>query len=127
MKKRGMTLCLENVAWCKSSNLDYLRRVSEGVDNIGFTLDLKQARRSRVPYEEYLEIMGAKLRNIHVRDYNDISDCILPGKGKFDFPSFIARLNSCGYDGDMIIEVYSSAFVEDAELLKAKEYLESLL
>ena len=126
-KRNGITLCLENVAWCKSSGLEYLRKVSESVENIGFTLDLKQARRAGIPYEKYLEIMGARLKNIHVSDYNKENDCLLPGEGEFDFPSFINQIKSVGYKGDLIIEVYSSAFAEEGQILKAKEYLETLL
>ena len=126
-KRNGITLCLENVVWCKSSDLEYIRKVSEYVDNIGFTLDLKQARRAGVAYEKYLEIMGTRLRNIHVSDYNGENDCLLPGEGEFDFSSFINQMKLRGYEGDFIIEVYSSAFVEESQILKAKEYLESVL
>ncbi len=126
-KKNGMTLCLENVAWCKSSELEYLRKVSESVDNIGFTLDLKQARRANVPYEEYLNIMGERVANVHISDYNSENDCLLPGKGEFDFSSFVRKMKSNGYKGDFIIEVYSSAFDEESQILKAKNYLETLL
>ena len=126
-KKKGITLCIENVAWCKSSDLEYLRRVSENVPDIGFTLDLKQARRAGVPYEKYIEIMGERLLNVHVSDCNQESDCLLPGEGEFDFSSFIRNMKKIGYKGDFIIEVYSSAFSEESRISKAKEYLESIL
>lgn len=126
-KRCGITLCLENVAWCKSSDLEYLRKVSENVDNICFTLDLKQARRAAIPYERYLEIMGERLRNIHVSDCKGANDCLLPGEGEFDFSRFIDQVKQLGYAGDFIIEVYSSAFEKENKIFKAKDYLESLL
>lgn len=125
-KEEGITLCLENVSWCKSSSPDYIRAVAEKVKNIGFTLDLKQARRAKVPYEEYMDAMGSKILNIHVSDFDDEHDCLLPGKGKFDFSEFKKEIDKIGYKGDLLIEVYSEAFDKTEELATAKSYLENI-
>jgi len=123
-KQNGITLCLENVSWCKSSSVDYIRAVSDRVRDIGFTLDLKQARRAGVNYCEYIDAMGSKIKNIHVSDYDDNHDCILPGKGKFDFQKFKAEIEEIGYNGDVIIEVYSECFSRVSEIADAKCFLE---
>ena len=125
-KEEGITLCLENVSWCKSSNPDYIRAVSEKVRNIGFTLDLKQARRANIPYEEYIDAMGSKILNIHVSDFDTEHDCLLPGKGIFDFNKFKKEIEEIGYRGDLLIEVYSEAFGELEELASSKRFLEKI-
>lgn len=125
-KEEGITLCLENVSWCKSSSPDYIRAVSQNVENIGFTLDLKQARRANIPYEEYIDAMGSKILNIHVSDFDAEHDCLLPGKGIFDFNKFRREIEDIGYGGDLLIEVYSEAFKNTEELAEAKKYLENI-
>lgn len=125
-KEEGITLCLENVSWCKSSNPDYIRAVSQNVQNIGFTLDLKQARRANIPYEEYIDAMGSKILNIHVSDFDAERDCLLPGKGVFDFNIFKKDIEKIGYEGDLLIEVYSEAFGELEELASSRRFLERI-
>lgn len=124
-KSSGITLCLENVSWCNSSKLDYLKAVSQ-IENIGFTLDLKQARRAGIPFEDYLDVMGSKLCNIHISDYDEDNDCILPGKGKFDFEKLFKKTKEIGYRGDFLIEVYSSGFSSERELSESKKFLEGV-
>ncbi len=125
-KECGIRLCLENVSWCKSSSVEYVSDVSERVAEIGFTLDLKQARRAGIDYKEYIKVMGDKLCNIHVSDFDEARDCLLPGKGKFDFYRFREELESIGYKGDILIEVYSQNFSDFSELAKSKEFLEKI-
>ena len=126
-KKNGVTLCLENVSWCKSANLKYLKSVYENLPDVGFTLDLKQARRAGVSVYEYIDVMGDRIKNIHVSDYSNKSDCLLPGEGEFDFVAFFDKLKQTEYDGDLIIEVYSSGFSDDKQLVKSKKFLCGLI
>ncbi len=125
-KEEEIKLCLENVSWCKSANISYLKAVSEKVPDIYFTLDLKQARRAGVPYEKYLFAMGGKICNVHVSDYDEASDCILPGEGKFDFKKLKGELSQIGYTGDALIEVYSKSIKSDEQILKSKSFLENI-
>ncbi len=125
-KEFGITLCLENVSWCKSKSPTYIKSVAEKVRNIGFTLDLKQARRAGVDYSEYLSVMGNRLMNIHVSDFDDKCDCLLPGTGKFDFKKFREDIKRVGYNGDILIEVYSQCFSDVSEVSKSKHFLENI-
>ena len=125
-KEFGITLCLENVSWCKSKSPDYIKSVAEKVRNIGFTLDLKQARRAGVDYSEYLSAMGNRLLNIHVSDFDDKCDCLLPGAGKFDFKKFKTDIERIGYNGNLLIEVYSQCFSDVSEISKSKHFLENI-
>lgn len=125
-KDFGITLCLENVSWCKSRSSAYIKSVADKVRNIGFTLDLKQARRAGVDYSEYLSVMGNRLMNIHVSDFDENSDCLLPGTGKFDFKKFKSEIERVGYNGDILIEVYSGCFSDVSEVAEAKRFLQNI-
>ncbi len=124
---RGITLCLENVSWCKSSNLEYLKTVAENVDKIGFTLDLKQALRAGVSPEEYIDVMGEKIKNVHISDCDDMHDCLLPGEGTRDFRKILNLLQKNSYRGDAIIEVYGSNFDTVRQIEASKTYFERLI
>lgn len=126
-RRKGITLCLENVSWCKSANISYLKEVSKKVPEIGFTLDLKQARRAGIPVNEYIDVMGDKIMNIHISDFDEQHDCLLPGEGVFDFSDFFRRIKNIGYNGDVITEVYSSNFLEESQLKHSKKFVEGTI
>ena len=70
--------------------------------------------------------MGSKILNIHVSDFDAERDCLLPGKGVFDFNIFKKEIEKIGYEGDLLIEVYSEAFGELGELASSRRFLEMM-
>ncbi|MCQ2603083.1 MAG: sugar phosphate isomerase/epimerase, partial [Clostridia bacterium] len=110
----GMTLCFENVDWAAFNTPEFFAVAKEFAPNIGATLDIKQAWRSGYDWREYLDVMGDRLKNVHVCDKvenTEASKTCLVGKGVFPFAEFIDTLKEKGYDGPMMIEQYSSDFV----------------
>lgn len=121
----GILLTQENVSWCDSANCEYLKILSDELGGkIGFTLDLKQARRANVPIEDYINVMGNNLKNIHISDHSHEEVCLLPGNGELDHDDFLDKLTAAGYFGDVIIEVYSSNYAEISQIKDAKNMLE---
>ncbi len=126
--RHDVQLCLENVSWCKSSNFQYLQTVADCLgDDIGFTLDFKQAERAGFHAEDYIKIMGKRIKNVHISDRNAENDCLLPGFGTFDFVSVLNCLSEASYDGDAIIEVYSTNFDNIRQIEQSKAFLESFI
>lgn len=125
---RGISLAQENVSWCLSGNLEYLKRLKEHVKGpLKFTLDVKQAvKAGHSPYE-YLEIYGEDLANLHLNDHDESSTCLLPGEGHFDFRSLRNRVEELGYKGPGIIEVYRENYTSIKDLSKSKADLERIL
>lgn len=122
----GVLLTQENVSWCDSHNIEYLRSLSENLgEKIGFTLDLKQARRADVAVEEYIDVMGKNLKNIHISDHNNEQVCLLPGNGELNHDALMDKLKKIGYSGDIIIEVYSSNYDDISQIRTAKTMLEN--
>lgn len=116
----------ENVAWCKSSNPDYLKILYDNVKQLYYTLDLKQVRRAGYDWREYYNIIKKRLVNIHINDFNENDSCLLPGKGTFDYKLFFEMLKKDNYKGDALIEVYTSNYYENNEILKAAEFLRNI-
>lgn len=127
-RQEGITLTQENVAWCKSRDPEYLRLLVDHVPELCYTLDIKQANRAGQHWSAYLDVIGHRLRNVHVNDYDTTHSCLLPGEGSMDYDVLVNALRRYQYDHQMLIEVYSANFSEDvqvqrsADLLRAKLY-----
>ncbi len=126
-KQYDMVLAQENVAWCKSRDPAYLRELHDKVPDLGFTLDLKQARRADTPWEDYLDAVEGKLVNLHINDYNAEQTCLLPGRGVVDYAALFRALQQAGYHRQAILEVYSGDYTDYKELKESGAYLKKFL
>ncbi len=123
----GVALCLENVEWATYNRVGVFERLKKELPALKGVLDIKQARISGYPYEDYLTEMGKDLAYVHLSDYNDMGKMCLPGKGNFDFDTLVKRLKDVGFDGALIIEAYTDNYGDEQELLPAIEYLDEKL
>ncbi len=124
-KEAGITLAQENVCYCRSHDVDFLRKMrAELKDDVAFVLDLKQARRAGVDYHEYVDAMGEALIHLHANDSDEEHDCLLAGKGILDFNEVYRALSAVGFNGDSIVEVYRGNYGEPYELIESMRYLE---
>jgi len=128
----GLRLAWENVSWCLFSHPGFAAEVLPHVksDNLGFTLDVKQAVRSGHDPFDYLAAMGKRLCHVHLCDYDlqkpDYGLC-LPGKGTFDFQRLFSELKANGYAGAAIIEPYSDIYGKVEELSVSLSAMKGLL
>ena len=126
-KNYGVTLCLENVEWATYNRVGVFSRIWEEARTLRGVLDIKQARISGTPYEEYLNEMGERIAYVHVSDITEKGKMCLPGQGTFDFDTLIRRLQDVGFTGDFIVEAYTGDYGRDEELKDACAYLDELL
>lgn len=124
-KDFGVTVAQENVAWCKSSNPEYLKKLYKDVPELRYTLDLKQAYRAGHLWTDYYNIVYDRLKNIHINDFDDNHSCLLPNEGKFDYNELFKRLENDNYDGDVLIEVYKSNYTQKEQLENSAKFLKS--
>ena len=126
--KHDIIFCQENVSNKMSSSPEFMGMLISqlGEGNIFFTLDLKQANRAGVAPDKMLEVMGKGLRHIHINDFDENHDCLIPGAGNYDLKKFIDKLKQKEYDGNLIIEVYRHNYDDYNKLSKAKKILENL-
>ena len=64
--------------------------------------------------------------HIHISDHTENADCLPPGKGDFDFARLIGIMNSAGYNGDYIIELYRENFGDENDLKQSLLYMQNL-
>ena len=123
----GITLCLETVHWCAFSTPDFFKVVKEYAPNIGVTLDIKQAWQSEYDWNDYLDIIGDRLKVVHLCDHDADGNICMVGKGVFPFDKLISRLKREGYDGGLIIEQYAKDYSSYDEVGESVKYLNNII
>ncbi len=124
----GIRVAQENVSYCKSGSLDFLKRMKEHLGkNARFVLDLKQAVRSSLSPFDIVEALGNSIIHCHVSDSSNIGDCLPIGQGTFDFTRLAAALERNAYKGAFIVELYRENYREYHELKASEEKLKSIL
>ena len=126
-EERGVKLCLENVEWASYNHPGVFTRLAREIPALGGVLDIKQARISQYPYEEYLAEMRERLAYVHISDIDENGKICLPGRGVFDFETLIKRLRDIGFSGALLIEVYTGDYDKEEELAQSLEYINELI
>ncbi len=123
----GVTLCLENVHWAMFDRPEYFQAVRDLCPHVGCVLDIKQARQSDRDWREYIDVMGDRLKNVHVSDVDKDGNIVMVGQGIFPFDALVKKLEEGGYDGPLQIEQYSRNYADCEEVAAAVKYLKKIV
>lgn len=124
----GVSAAHENVVDYSGQSPQFMAYLQKMLGNsFHMVLDIKQARRTGVDYRQFIERLKKSIVHVHVSDFDAYSDCIPPKtNGLFNFPELFGLMESIGYNGKYIIELYSDSFQTDEELKQSYEYLKSI-
>lgn len=118
----------ENVMGHRSANTEFIQGMREYLDDeCKFVLDIKQCRISNVTEKDMINAMGKQLCHIHISDCTEGKPCILPGFGEFDFIDFFEMLDTAGYRGKLMTEVYGTSYKEEKEILQSKNLMKKIV
>ncbi|MBV9268282.1 MAG: sugar phosphate isomerase/epimerase [Acidobacteriaceae bacterium] len=111
VEKSGVGLMIENLPGDYNS-AEQLRDLLEPMPRVGLHLDIGHAN-LQVPHnttEEILAAFGNRLKHVHLHDNKGgVADLHLPlGAGNVDVERAVRALQSCGYDGTITLEVFTS-------------------
>ena len=121
-QEHGIKLAWETVHWCWYRDPDFPVKLMQHTphDNLYFTLDVKQAAQAGHDPAEYIAATGGKLANVHLCDYRYSEEKgmgpTLPFEGDLNIEALKSELAACGYDGPVILEVYSSNYQDYTQL-----------
>ena len=123
-KSFGVTVAQENVSYCKSGSLDFLKKMKAALgEECSFVLDVKQALRSGINCFDILNALGNSIVHCHLSDNTEEKDCVAVGKGRFDFAAFAKVLPKINYKGNIILELYKNGFDSLSELKESVGYM----
>jgi sugar phosphate isomerase/epimerase len=126
-KDYGIKLAWENVHWCWYAEPDFPGKLMPYItsDNLYFTLDVKQAAQAGYDPSDYIAATKGRLANVHLCDFerSDEQGIIprLPFEGELDIGRFSRDLAHVGYDGGVILEVYSHNYKDLPQLQRCYE------
>ncbi len=127
-EKYGVRILQENVNLFRSNDIRFIEKmIAEIPQSAEFVCDVKQAVRGDISPLEMIKAMGSHLKHIHINDFDHDNNCVLPGKGCFDFEKFFDTIQNTGFDDDIIIEVYRFSFDKINELADSYEFLKKFL
>ncbi len=116
----GITLCQENVSRNRISTPEEMQCIRKTFnDDIAFTVDIKQARRSGYSPLEIIDAAGPCLKHLHLSAQNNESDCVLPQVNDTEIKRIIAKLQEIGYNGNIVIELYRHGFYDINDLVSS--------
>ncbi len=118
-KKYNCSISQENVNKYRGAtpkNICEIKRLTNG--EIKFIFDIKQSIRDGCGVDAMYSAMKGNIVNVHYSDHSQKGDCLLPGKGDFDFEAFFNRLKHDEFNGACLLEVYSNAYKDVEELVK---------
>lgn len=126
-QKYGVTLTHENVNKFRASKPVFIDSINKNTGGkMKYTFDVKQSVRAGFTPDDIFDSMGEHIVNVHISDHNEFSDCLLPGRGAFDFSALFERLEHQNYDGACLIEVYNNAYTTESELFDAYKFVKKI-
>ena len=126
IKKYGVTLAYENVHWSYYNYIGFFEELRKRTTGLKGTLDIKQARQSGIDYREFLNEMGSDIVTVHISDIDEKGKMCLPGKGTTDFSDMFNRLKGVGFDGAVLLEVYTNDFDKETELFDSVDFVQNI-
>ena len=118
---------VENVHWCWYAEPDFPEKLMPHItsDNLYFTLDVKQAAQAGHDPSDYIAPAAGRLVNVHLCDFERSATKgiipRLPFEGELDIGRFRCDLQQSGYDGGVILEVYSHNYKDLPQLQRCYE------
>ncbi|MCC8074135.1 MAG: sugar phosphate isomerase/epimerase [Clostridiales bacterium] len=126
-RREGVMVCQENVNRFKSQSIDFCKKMRIALgDDFHMVFDIKQTLRAGQDTFEFLEEFKNEIVHVHISDNGSLGDCLPPGKGNFDFKRMKSILDSAGYKGNYVIEIYSGGLDVAKELTESKAYIENI-
>jgi len=123
----NVELCYENVHWTYYHFPEFIDKLKPLCPKLSTVLDIKQARQAGYTYKDFLPRMGKLLRTVHVCDYDENGITRIPGRGCVDFVELFKMLLDMGFDGAVLMEVYSKDYTSFDDLQVSYEYLKACL
>ena len=126
-EKYGIEFCYENVHWTYYHFPEFIELLAPHCPKLSTVLDIKQARQAGYTYKDFLPKMAKYVKTVHVCDYDEDGITKIPGRGCVDFVELFKILLDIGFDGSVLMEVYSKDYKSFDELKESYDFLKVAL
>ena len=126
-REYGVYIAQENVVKFKCGYLQNLQKMIQYADSdIRFVFDLKQAVRAQQDIYRLIDLMGNRINHLHISDYNEFGNSLLPGQGEVDFRHLFSYVSEKYGVKTALIEVYNENITRDYNIENALDFLKTL-
>ena len=126
-REYGVYIAQENVVKFKCGYLQNLKEFLKYADeDIRFVFDLKQSVRAQQNMYDIIDLMGNRISYMHISDYNEFGNSLLPGQGTVDFKKLFDYVNSNYGVKTALIEVYNENITEEYGLKNALDFFNKI-
>lgn len=123
----GIEVAVENVSRCKSSSSAFIRDIAKSLGSeFSFVLDTKQAIRAGENPLSFVEAAAGRISHVHISDSGEMGDCLLIGRGRFNFRQFFDILSRSDPECGVILELYRSGFGGISDLVSSYNIIEKM-
>ena len=126
-KGYNIEFCYENVHWTYYHFPEFIDELIPRCPELSTVLDIKQASQAGYSYKDFLKKMGNRVRTVHVCDIKEDGSTAIPGRGCIDFVELFKILLDMGFDGSVLMEVYSKDYKQFEDLQESYDYLKVAL
>ena len=127
-KEYNVKVCQENVVLYKSQYESFLTKMRDCIGpDFNMVLDIKQAYKAGEDPFLLFSSLSESISHIHISDHNNLSPCIPPLEGVFDFRKFFNMLKEFHFDGNCIIELYNHSYKDEQQIFNSYEKINKLL
>ena len=127
-REYGVYISQENVVKFKCGYIENLRILKQYADeDIRFVFDIKQAVRANQDIYSLIDLMGRQISHIHISDFNDSQNSLLPGTGVFDYKKMFDYVSAKYNVNDVLIEVYNENITEEYGLSQSLDLLKNII
>jgi len=127
-REYGVFISQENVVKFKCGYIDNLRLFKQYADeDIRFVFDIKQAVRAKQDIYQLIDLMGQRISHIHISDFNDKDNSLLPGTGIFNYGKMFEYVSNKYNVNDVLIEVYNENITEEYGLEQSLDLLRDII
>ena len=126
-REYSVHIAQENVVKFKCGYLQNLKEFLKYADeDIRFVFDLKQSVRAQQNMYEIIDLMAHRISYMHISDYNEYGNSLLPGQGTVDFRKLFDYVSKKYGVNTALIEVYNENITEDYKIENALDFLNNI-
>ena len=126
-REYGVYIAQENVVKFKCGYIQNLQQLMQYADDdIKFVFDLKQSVRAQQNIYQLIDLMGDRISHLHISDYNEFGNSLLPGQGNVDFHHLFEYVSTRYGVNTALIEVYNENITDEYKVKNALDFLKDL-
>ena len=126
-REYGVYIAQENVVKFKCGYIQNLQQLMQYADDdIKFVFDLKQSVRAQQNIYQLIDLMGDRISHLHISDYNEFGNSLLPGQGNVDFHHLFEYVSTRHGVNTALIEVYNENITDEYKVENALDFLKDL-